>query len=58
MTPFTYHTDWDGVYWIANMVNIFKEGNGDSWKNYNINFIDKGISIITMTNSENGEKYF
>jgi len=37
---------------------FFKEGNGDSWKNYNINFIDKGISIIIMTNSENGEKIF
>ena len=37
---------------------FFKEGNGDSWKNYNINFLDKGISIIIMTNSENGEKIF
>lgn len=37
---------------------FFKEGNGDSWKNYNINFSDKGISIIIMTNSENGEKIF
>lgn len=37
---------------------FFKEGNGDSWKNYNINFIDKGISIIIMTNSENGETIF
>ncbi|MFT3678825.1 MAG: serine hydrolase domain-containing protein [Ferruginibacter sp.] len=37
---------------------FFKEGNGDSWRNYNINFIDKGISIIIMTNSENGEDIF
>ncbi|MBO9565920.1 MAG: beta-lactamase family protein [Niastella sp.] len=37
---------------------FFKEGNGGSWRNYNINFIDKGISIIIMTNSENGEKLF
>lgn len=37
---------------------FFKEGNGDSWRNYNINFIDKGISIIIMINSENGEKIF
>ena len=37
---------------------FFKEGNGDSWRNYNINFIDKGISIIIMTNSENGENIF
>lgn len=37
---------------------FFKEGNGDSWRNYNINFIDQGISIIIMTNSENGENIF
>jgi CubicO group peptidase (beta-lactamase class C family) len=37
---------------------FFKEGNGGAWKNYNINFIDKGISIIIMANSENGEKIF
>lgn len=34
---------------------FFKEGNGGAWKNYNINFPDKGISVIIMTNSENGE---
>lgn len=37
---------------------FFKEGNGGPWRNYNINFIDKGISIIIMANSENGEKIF
>jgi CubicO group peptidase (beta-lactamase class C family) len=37
---------------------FFKEGNGGAWKNYNINFIDKGTSIIIMINSENGEKIF
>lgn len=37
---------------------FFKEGNGGSWRNYNINFPDKGISIIIMVNSENGEKIF
>jgi CubicO group peptidase (beta-lactamase class C family) len=37
---------------------FFKEGNGGSWRNYNINFIDRGISIIILTNSENGEKIF
>lgn len=37
---------------------VFKEGNGGPWRNYNINFIDKGISIIILVNSENGEKYF
>ncbi len=37
---------------------FFKEGNGGSWRNYNINFRDKGISVIIMTNSDNGEKIF
>ncbi|MBK6363434.1 MAG: beta-lactamase family protein [Saprospiraceae bacterium] len=37
---------------------VFKEGNGGPWRNYNINFIDKGISIIILVNSENGEKIF
>jgi CubicO group peptidase (beta-lactamase class C family) len=37
---------------------FFKEGNGGAWKNYNINFPDKEISIIIMVNSENGEKIF
>lgn len=37
---------------------FFKEGNGGSWRNYNINFIDKGIAIVVLTNSENGEKLF
>ncbi len=37
---------------------FFKEGHDDAWRNYNINFIDKGISIIIMTNSANGELIF
>lgn len=37
---------------------FFKEGHDDAWRNYNINFIDKGISIIIMTNSANGETIF
>ncbi|KOY84300.1 beta-lactamase [bacterium 336/3] len=37
---------------------FFKEGNGGSWRNYNINFIDKGIAIIILINSENGETVF
>lgn len=36
----------------------FKEGNGGSWRNYNINFPDKGIAVIILTNSENGEETF
>lgn len=37
---------------------FFKEGNGGPWRNYNINFMDKGISIIILINSENGETIF
>lgn len=37
---------------------FFKEGGDDAWKNYNINFIDRGISIIIMTNSVNGSMIF
>ena len=37
---------------------FFKEGHDDAWRNYNINFIDKGISIIIITNSANGEFIF
>lgn len=37
---------------------FFKEGNGGAWRNYNINFPDKGTSIIILINSENGETIF
>ncbi len=37
---------------------FFKEGHDDGWQNYNINFKDKGISIIILTNSDNGESIF
>ncbi len=35
---------------------FFKEGSDNGWRNYNINFKDKGISIIIMTNSDNTER--
>ena len=37
---------------------FFKEGHDDGWQHYTINFIDKGISIIIMTNSDNSESIF
>jgi CubicO group peptidase (beta-lactamase class C family) len=37
---------------------FFKGGHDDGWEHYNINFIDKGISILLMTNSSNGESIF
>lgn len=37
---------------------FFKEGHDDGWEHYNINFMDKKISIVLMTNSSNGESIF
>lgn len=37
---------------------FFKAGHDDGWQNYNINFKDKGISIVIMTNSDNGESIY
>jgi CubicO group peptidase (beta-lactamase class C family) len=37
---------------------FFKGGHDDGWEHYNINFIDRGISILLMTNSSNGESIF
>ena len=37
---------------------FFKEGHGNGWQNYNINFVDQKTSIIIMTNSDNGESIF
>jgi CubicO group peptidase (beta-lactamase class C family) len=37
---------------------FFKGGHDDGWEHYNINFVDKGTSILLMTNSSNGEGIF
>ncbi len=37
---------------------FFKGGHDDGWEHYNINFIDKGISVLLMTNSSNAESIF
>lgn len=37
---------------------FYKEGHDDAWRNYTINFYDRGIGIIIMTNSANGELIF
>ena len=37
---------------------FFKEGHGLGFQNYTITFVDKNVSIIIMTNSENGESIF
>jgi CubicO group peptidase (beta-lactamase class C family) len=53
----SYGLGW-GLLDCPNGKAFFKEGNGGPWRNYNINFIDKGISIIILINSENGETIF
>lgn len=53
----SYGLGW-GVFKCRYGKAFFKEGNGGSWRNYNINYIDKGISVIIMINSENGERIF
>jgi CubicO group peptidase (beta-lactamase class C family) len=53
----SYGLGW-GLLECANGKAFFKEGNGGAWRNYNINFPDKGISIIILINSENGETIF
>jgi CubicO group peptidase (beta-lactamase class C family) len=53
----SYGLGW-GLLDCPNGKAFFKEGNGGAWKNYNINFPDKGIAIIILINSENGETIF
>lgn len=53
----SYGLGW-GVFNCSYGKAFFKEGNGGSWRNYNITFLDKDISIIILVNSENGELTF
>ncbi|MBK8485199.1 MAG: beta-lactamase family protein [Saprospiraceae bacterium] len=53
----TYGLGW-GLFNCDQEKAFFKEGNGGSWRNFNINYPEKGISIIIMTNSENGEEIY
>jgi CubicO group peptidase (beta-lactamase class C family) len=53
----SYGLGW-GVFNCSYGKAFFKEGNGGSWRNYNISFLDKDISIIILVNSENGEFTF
>lgn len=55
--PLSYGLGW-GLLKTKYGRAFFKEGHDDGWQNYNINFKDKGISIIIMTNSDNGESIF
>ena len=52
-----YGLGW-GLLYTDQGKAFFKEGHDEGWEHYNINFVDKGVSIILMTNSSNGESIF
>jgi CubicO group peptidase (beta-lactamase class C family) len=39
-------------------IAFFKEGHDTGWQHYSIGFPEKGIAVIIMTNSDNGERIF
>ena len=39
-------------------LGYFKEGHDDGWGNYAIAFDDRGVAMVLMSNSDNGEKVF
>lgn len=53
----SYGLGW-GVFKSKYGRAFFKEGHDDAWRHYNVNFPDKNISIIIMSNSANGESIF
>ncbi len=53
----SYGLGW-GLFKCSYGNAFFKEGHDDGWQHYNINFPDKKISLIIMTNSSNGESIF
>jgi CubicO group peptidase (beta-lactamase class C family) len=57
MIGLSYGLGW-GLFTCGSQKAFFKEGNGGSWRNYNINYPYKGTSVIIMSNSENGEEIF
>jgi CubicO group peptidase (beta-lactamase class C family) len=53
----SYGLGW-GLFKCPYGTAFFKEGHDDGWVHYNVNFPDKKISIIMMSNSSNGESIF
>ena len=53
----SYGLGW-GLFKCTYGKAFFKEGHDDGWRHYNVNFPDKKIAIIIMTNSANGEGIF
>jgi CubicO group peptidase (beta-lactamase class C family) len=53
----SYGLGW-GLYWTPYGRAFFKEGHDDGWRNYTVCFDEKGMGIVLMTNSANGEGIF
>jgi CubicO group peptidase (beta-lactamase class C family) len=53
----SYGLGW-GLMKTKNGKAFFKEGHDDGWTHYSIGFPEKGIALLIMTNSSNGEKIF
>ena len=52
-----YGLGW-GVLQSPHGVGAFKEGHGDGFEHYSIVFPDRGIGVLLMSNSANGESAF
>ena len=52
-----YGLGW-GVLKTPHGVGAFKEGHGDGFEHYSIVFPDRGIGVLLMSNSANGESIF
>ena len=53
----SYGLGW-GLFKCPYGTAFFKEGHDDGWNHYNVNFPDKKISLVLMSNSSNAESIF
>jgi len=53
----SYGLGW-GLFQTPHGKAYFKEGHDDGWENYSVCFPDRGIALVMMTNSSNGESIF
>jgi hypothetical protein len=50
----SYGLGW-GLYWTPQGKAFFKEGHDEGWRNYIVGYQPRGIGLVIMTNSSNGE---
>jgi CubicO group peptidase (beta-lactamase class C family) len=53
----SYGLGW-GLFWSPVGKAFFKEGHDDGFQHYTVMFDDRGIGLVIMTNSSNGEGIF